>query len=522
MNSSLLRMKLKGRISAIGVLAILLLVALYILWPLTKRGFFVSDDGEWMIIRLSAFYQSFRDGQFPVRFLDRLNYGYGYPVANFLYPGFLYIGSLIHLVGFSFVDSVKLILGGSVVGSAFLIFYWLRSRFTVAASFLGALSFLFAPYVIFDLYGRGSVGEVLAFLALAFCLYSIDRSVRWMFPFAVGLLVISHNSLALIFSVFLCLYLFVQKKRDYWMPYVLGFGMTAFFWIPALVERRFVLFDTETIAHSASYFIENRKLFLVNGVPLLAGVLIIVNRALRKKPLVLFFLAAFAVGALLSTSLTTPVWNIRWMGTFIQFPYRFLSLAVFAGSWLVARLVDRTSAVKMAGLTLVFFAMWMIPFWQITRGIVWVEREVGYYTTNEATTTVADEYLPRWVRERPKSRAAKKLEFIEGKGVVNLQSISTRRIEAAIEATEQSILRMNTIYYPGWGAELNGFPAPISYRNPKGAITIGVPAGSHRLIVEFRETPLRLLADVLSAVSMIIAFSLAGVELKKRLPGGVR
>ncbi|MBI5019227.1 hypothetical protein HZB58_03065 [Candidatus Gottesmanbacteria bacterium] len=62
-------------------------IALFaVLYPLMRPGFFVSDDGEWMIIRLSAFYQSLADGQFPVRYLGRLNNSYGYPVANFLYP----------------------------------------------------------------------------------------------------------------------------------------------------------------------------------------------------------------------------------------------------------------------------------------------------------------------------------------------------------------------------------------------------------------------------------------------------
>lgn len=70
--------------------------------PLMRSGFFITDDGEWMIIRLSAFYQSLADGQFPVRFLGRLNNSYGYPVSNFLYPGFLYLGSLLHILGASF------------------------------------------------------------------------------------------------------------------------------------------------------------------------------------------------------------------------------------------------------------------------------------------------------------------------------------------------------------------------------------------------------------------------------------
>ena len=80
-----------------------------VLWPLLRDGFFVSDDGDWMIIRFSAFFQSFREGQFPVRYLGRLNYEYGYPVSNFLYPGFLYLGSFIRALGVSFVDTVKII-----------------------------------------------------------------------------------------------------------------------------------------------------------------------------------------------------------------------------------------------------------------------------------------------------------------------------------------------------------------------------------------------------------------------------
>src|SRR3989344_3219366 len=73
-------------------IVILLLLMIPSIWFLLLPGFFESDDGEWMIIRFSAFYQALADGQFPVRFLGRLNNGYGYPVADFLYPGFMYLG----------------------------------------------------------------------------------------------------------------------------------------------------------------------------------------------------------------------------------------------------------------------------------------------------------------------------------------------------------------------------------------------------------------------------------------------
>src|SRR5271167_3041891 len=85
--------------------------------PLAHHGFFQTDDGEWMIIRLSAFYQAMHDGQFPVRFLQRLNFLYGYPVAVFLYPGSFYLGIILHIIRFGFVNSIKIIFGLSLIGS---------------------------------------------------------------------------------------------------------------------------------------------------------------------------------------------------------------------------------------------------------------------------------------------------------------------------------------------------------------------------------------------------------------------
>ena len=92
--------KKSGKVHYIVWILPLILISIFILFPLLKPGFIVSDDGDWMVIRLSAFFQSLREGQFPVRFLGRLNYNYGYPVANFMYPAFLYFGSLIHILGF--------------------------------------------------------------------------------------------------------------------------------------------------------------------------------------------------------------------------------------------------------------------------------------------------------------------------------------------------------------------------------------------------------------------------------------
>src|SRR3989338_8065917 len=164
----------------VPVIILLVLFSLPAIFALFHSGFFQSDDGEWMVIRFSAFYQAFVDGQFPVRFLHRLNFGYGYPVATFLYPGFMYIGIPIHLIGFGFVNTIKIVIGLSLVGSSIFTYLWLSKLFSKYASILGAIVYLYLPYHLYDVYVRGSVGEVFAFVWLPFVFSQIERkSTFW-------------------------------------------------------------------------------------------------------------------------------------------------------------------------------------------------------------------------------------------------------------------------------------------------------------------------------------------------------
>lgn len=498
-------MKERRNVSTVIWVIGLLLVALFLVWPLGMRGFFISDDGDWMIIRLSAFYQSLREGQFPVRFLGRLNYGYGYPVANFLYPGFLYVGSLIKSFGFSFVDTTKIILAGSVMGTALCLFFWLRRRFSTLSSFFGSMGFIFSPYLVFDLYTRGSVGEIVAFFAAALALFSMNRQKFWIFPFAVAFLLTSHNSLALLFFLLICLYGVVTKGKEYWPYVLLGAGMAAFFWLPALFDRRYVVFDAQTIANPAAYLIGGNILLLLNIVPAMACFLFWRMKKKTEDQTSWLFFFVFLIGVVMSTSLSLPFWNVSIMGKFFQFPYRFLSLGLIAGPWMIAWVFDEIAPQPRRRLLILFLILWAVPFWMSMRDIRWVLRPEGFYTTNEATTTVADEYMPRWVSQKPNEHAPKRLEFFGGRGVIIVKKFSSHKIEAIIDATEKSIVQINTIYYPGWGIELDGQPVLVDYRNGMGLMRVAVPEGTHHISAEFRETVVRLIADGISVMSGIIA-----------------
>jgi hypothetical protein len=64
---------------------------------------------------------------------------------------------------------------------------------------------------------------------------------------------------------------------------------------------------------------------------------------------------------------------------------------------------------------------------------------------------------------------------------------------------------------------VDGERVPITPGVPHGRITFPVPAGRHRVSIRFGETPLRLTADFISLVCLVIVVGLALLSQKKRL-----
>lgn len=475
-----------------------IIACVYVLWPLTHHGFYVSDDGEWMIIRLSAFYQSLAEGQFPVRLLGRLNHGFGYPVSNFLYPGYLYIGSLLHVLHVSFVDSVKVILAGSVIGTSYFLLLFLLHWFSFESSLIGVLVFLGSPYLLYDLYKRGSVGEVMAFFPASIMMYSISASLYWLLPLATALLIVSHNTLALILGFCLAIFAVLQKDSlRLGKAMFLGVGMTTFFWFPALFERSIVQFDAVIVSDPSQYFIGARTGWLL-GVPTIIALLYTIW--LYRKPVkdYWFMCTIVLVGYFFALPTSYSLWNVQAFSQLVQFPYRFLSIPVLFGPWIVAYAVDHLQGWQKFLCIISCSILWVYTANSIMRSLVYVDRSIGYYETNEGTTTVHDEYLPVWVTDKSLNRAPKVYEFISGEASASVNRLSTQTIDLSITAKETSILQLNKLYYPGWGITVDGILVPINYQKADGTMQVIIPNGNHRFIATFRETVTRFFADIVT------------------------
>lgn len=483
---------------------------------LFRPGFFLTDDGNSMIIRFSAFYEALRSGQFPVRFLSRLNFGYGYPVADFLYPLFMYIGVPIKALGFSFVDTIKIIFGLSFISGTIFSFLWLRRLFDEKSALVGSVIYSFFPYHLYDIYIRGSVGEVLALGILPFILWQIEK--RSLFWGAIGIffLILSHNTLAVLFIPFILLYavldILVQKNKESLIRYyvsilLIGLGLSSFFSLPAIYDLQYTVFSNTPVSDWSRYFTDSNLIGISTfAIFVSLAVLISIKRIdLKKHRLTLLMLGTGILSIFFASSQSSLLWNFLPV-SFIQFPFRFLSLTIvstaFLGSAIISILKDKQKIiVGTLFLILVFFSSK-----QFLKPLIFQNYPDTFYSTNQDSTTVRNEYMPKWVKNIPTEMASSKVVNLKGEEKNNTREITANKIAFDVYLPMQRTIQVNTVYFPGWNVYVNGGKSNIIYDN--GLINFNLNKGENKVLVRFEETPIRFAADLISVFSLIVLLSL--------------
>jgi len=510
-------------------LFVIIILSLIALWPFFRKGYFETHDGEWMVIRFSAFHQTLAARQFPVRFVDRLNNNYGYPVLNFLYPLPFYLSEVPKALGFGFIDSVKITFISFTVFSVVAMFWALSQYFSKYASLAGAIIYLFIPYRFVDLYVRGSLGENVAFTIAPLILGSIFKIAKGQKEFlpvlsvSVALLIISHNVVAILFMPLFFLLSFLLIKKDISKivtTFLVGLLISAFFWLPALYDLQYVRLSQINISNISDHLSSIERLILPgwgfgqtpqqeNGLPtqiglislavLIASTFLHISAKSKNKiigSLIILYIAIFA----LMTNYASTFWQIPHVNI-IQFPWRLLSLIVLISAILTAFVVDSVKSKEFAAVLIITVSI--VSTIAYTKPPKFVQRDEGFYSTNEDTTTVREEYLPLWVKQKPKIRANHKIE-IEGDGELTSSQIKPANYEANINAQRDLIVRINTIYFPGWQASVDGQDVNINYiNNPNGLMSFQLPEGDHKVIIKYGKTPVHLFSELISLTSLV-------------------
>lgn len=428
-----------------------------------------------MVIRLTAFHQALRGGQFPVRWLPRLNHGYGYPVTNFLYPLPFYLAEPFYALTGNPATAIQIVMGLSVVSMAVGMYVFLSAlitshhslitnhKFSVFSfpSFVGSAAYVYSPYVAFNLYQRGSLGELVAMGIAPWVFWAVNRGQWLLGSIALSGLILSHNVVAILFFPLILLFMLlkiIQKKRDfrlslatyYLLLTTLALGASAFFWLPALAELRYVRASTIVVSDFQNEYLSPDVAFKRAGH----------LSTVANLGFPLYFL----------TDASRGFWETFPILQVIQFPWRLLSVFSFTGAVITAAILSQMR--RMKAMAVVLGAVVILVSFQSSRyfyqPLTINHQPSSYYETNDDTTTVRAEYTPIWVKELP-------------------------AIRPAVPETH---------YYPGWRAFLNGKEiAVLDPRSTNGVLKSAAPAD--RIEYKWSETPLRAFSNLTSLISLV-------------------
>jgi len=257
----------------------LIIIASFFSWrSLAFQGYFsMHDDMQFM--RLYQMDKCFKDGQIPCRWVPDLGFGYGYPLFNYYPPFSYYLGEIFHLLGFSIIDSVKIVFALSLVFSGLFMYFLAREFWGEFGGLISALFYIYAPYRAVDVYVRGAMAEgwgLVWFPLIFLAVWKVIREKKffWVLVLAVsyGFLLISHNLMSLLFSfvalVWGLFWLFYFKEfksiKNLALGVALALGISAFFVLPVIFEKKLVHVETMLMGYFnyLAHFADLRQLFL--------------------------------------------------------------------------------------------------------------------------------------------------------------------------------------------------------------------------------------------------------------------
>ncbi len=501
------------------------LVVVYAVRWLFLPGFMPTHDGEYHIIRFHEFETMLKNGYIFPRWAPNLNSGYGVPLFNFFYPFPNYVGTFYHMMGLQLTDAFKLTLASGYIIAVFFCFLWLRKLFPLDASLFGTVVFAYFPYWFVDIFVRGSIGEVLAIAFVLVALYSIESEKGSFLSLSIGLMILSHNILTMIFLPFLLCYSLVRcrNKKISITRIGIGIGLATYFWLPALSERGYVtglntvnfrdhfpllaqlLVPSWGTGLSGAGYDLTEMSYQIGLVPLLVmliGIYFIFNEIhlIRKKLLIIAYILLGIIFYLM-LSVSSFFWKVFALLQLLQYPWRLLSLVLP-----LTALISSYIATKLRNYITISIAVIAILLTiQYTRPVTYEPRLDSYYLSRinftDGTSSLGNGFSTIWSPWKDR-RPLKKLENLSGD--MNVKIIREKPLEYLYQASADSegLVRLNVLYYPGWNVYIDGILTPIDFTRD-GTITFLIPKGSHMLKVVWQETFIRKIADFISVICFV-------------------
>lgn len=499
------------------------------------KGYFgVSDDLH--IGWLFEMDRAIKMLQFPPRYTPDLSFGFGYPLFTFVYPFPFYVAEIFHLLGFSLVNSVKLVFGLSIPLSMYFMYKLLTNYMKDSWALAGAVLYVYAPYRALEMFVRGTIGEIVAFVFFPIIILSVIKKNPYALALSVAGLVLSHNIMAYMFMPFLLL--FVILNKSFWVSLkgiLLGLLVSSYFWVPAIVESNLMKYDTVFNFYdhypALKQFItpywgygasvpgnyDTMSFYMgLTGLAVVAigTVLFLLKRnkfSREEQVFVGWSIFVVLISVFMMNFRSAWFWRNLPLLPYFQFPWRFLAIiTLFSPFFLIAiHKFSDNKIVKVAPFAVIFLSLFLnFNYFKTSEYLgrmddYYINRYIPIPTATDEYLKTSEEYLrlPKENEKRPEKNYPRAYAVNENV-VLEIEEINALNAKIKTSSEIDFVLNYNKYNYPGWKVTIDGKKTEIISGKPYGQISFLVPSGSHTVEVKYGESMLRLVFNLVSLVSV--------------------
>jgi len=555
---------------------------------LNNNYFTMHDDQH--IARLYLLVTGIQQGSLFPRWVDMLGFGYGYPLFNFYPPLIYYVSSIFYFLGFSLISSIKLMIISGFLLSATGAYLLIKKMMGRLPAILGSTVYTYFLYHSITVYVRGALAEFFTLAVLPFVflgLYKLSQKINWLnsifLAVSFALLILTHPLIAfpsIIFIGLFFIFLFIKNDDKLKLSLfsiaggILSLGLSAFFWLPSMIERKFTFVDnilTKELANYQDHYVFLSQLwyspwgyggstkglndgmtFQLGKVPILLIVLSLIFGILyllkRKRidgilKTYLFILFSLFVSLFMMTEYSSFIWNGISFLWYIQFPWRFLIfvdlfIAIISAYFIyffkeltetfIKKYSDLLVGLVVAGAVATMVVKYY-PYFKPQKFISTNDsKRTNFKEIAWRISSTSYEFVPNSVKTTKTSLGTTTLAINESELMKEPAMIKTGDAkltviknlfeikEFGVAAVIPSVFQLNTYNFPGWQAKLDGKEVKIDDSNDLKLINVQVPEGDHVISFKFKNTLVRTLSNYISAVSLAIVLSYLLTSLSKK------
>ncbi len=560
-----------------------LFIYLILFPPFFKDQTLAGHDAGAHLTYLRLMADALSQGQFPVRWIEWVVPGQNQPLFSYYQPLLYYLGQIPHFLGFDILNSLYLTVLFLWLFSGLITYLFVKNITKNTLAGLAASSlYVFAPYHILDVFVRSAYPESIALAFAPGIFWATERLITTEKRIYLSLLAVftaatfvSHPPTLLMFGVPLFLYicflvfenlnteidlkLLLKKLGFLFSGFVLGGGLAAFFAIPALLQQGLTKASTLNAGYLDfhKHFVCLTQLFwsnwdygtsqpgctdqlsyqlgIMNWVIIVAGIGILAFYLYKKisHPAIkqtLFWLVMTFFGMYMTLSFSQPFWEGIPYLSFLQFPWRFLSVAIFAAAVLsgILFMYFKKESQKII-LFIILIVLTPILSYSYLQPAAYLPKDYfaqdskDFYkglAKGQQGGTALIGYFPKTMEVLPEQNKVPLskivLSDLNATGKVVKDTFTYKEFDISSKSPIQAELFIH--YFPGWTFSINDMPVTPDTSNIYGFVYLSIPVGNNKIVAKFENTPLITVANSISLLSILILLVLLTFEARKMIP----